>query len=259
MLDLNLGKVKELLANFASVKDPLTFRGDRLKPGLVLEGRLDIVDVFKPDLLKLIDHIVVQERLDVRLAVRAGEVCVVKGVDRGELHNFLEAWLEIFVASRDVLVSVEASLLKHLVEALGLLHGCGSVDGVKLCEDLEVVGVDLIGTVALLRILKGITEQELAKLAVSIVEASPCFRLDGLGEAIKRHDTFAALSCLNFINSRLEGQERDSLEGCLVLPDLVLVAKSSSVRSGQVLDGASITVVRSVTANSHFQSEIDVN
>ena len=91
---------------------------------------------------------------------------VLENILGDELAELLKNWDQILVSGRDLIVLLEATILKDAVEGARLVGRL--TRAVEQGEDFEGLNIDLFLSLTLLVVLKGSREQNLANRALRL-------------------------------------------------------------------------------------------
>ena len=247
---LDAGHLEELGAEVVWLVDPAGLAlllGDLVEPVLVGQARLGAVDFLKPDVLsQLLQLVLVDQVLALALVVDDAHAAVLVGqrehVDGDEVAELAEDGDDVLVAGTDLLVGLQAALLKDRVERGRLLDAL-LVVAVEQGEHLEDVDVDLIGVLSIALELG--REEHLGERALRVKQGPPGVRRQRLAKRLQRDvrlDTVGPgttvlrkLGLLSLLNLLHHGLDLYAAEGQRLLEPLILVADALPLDLRQVL------------------------
>ena len=114
------------------------------------------------------------------------------------MAHLLEDGDEVFVAGRDLLVRLKAALLQNAVERVRLVDDFSATMHKR--EDLETDDVDLVNLLWLLLVFELGREEDLAQLAVRVLQGLPSRRCQLLAQSFQGHVASVTTFLLRFVN-----------------------------------------------------------
>jgi len=157
--DGNVGFGKDLLAHGLCVENPIGLFANFLDPFITLKARLCTKYLFKPLLFAYnLDAILMKKLSNIVFTVEITAfdtcgLCHIENIPGCELAYLVEHGDEVFITRRDLSVVFEPTILQYAVESVCLVYGLTTA--VEKTEDFENIGVNLLGSLVLLRVLKG--------------------------------------------------------------------------------------------------------